>query len=105
MTKQYIRNIPEYIDELPKDVIEIKQYPSSFLSIFNRYWFDSKNIRVIMKLKKPVKGNKYKVVKPINNRSNRRFIFMYDINDKMIWVDYDYLIKNYSNELNNINLF
>ena len=47
---------PEFIDELPENVFEIK-YDNMYNSQFNRYWFDVDNNRIIMK---PIRGKNKK---------------------------------------------
>jgi len=55
MTKKINKSKPEYIDKLPKNVFEIKYYDNMFNSVFNRYWFDIDNNKIIMK---PTRGKK-----------------------------------------------
>ena len=46
---------------------------------------------------KPKRMNKYKVVHPmVDKRDNTRFVHMYDINNKQIFVNYDNLEFSYS---------
>ena len=90
--KNDIRNIPEYIDKLPENVFEIKNYKtySDEVYEFNRYWWDADKCRIIMKLKR---GNKYKVVKPIFDKNHgSNFVHFFDITDNDIWVNYDWIV-------------
>ena len=92
------RSKPEYINILPEKVIEIQSYISLGEEVlFNRYYWDVLNNRLIMKLKKPIKNNSYKVVHPMFDKYHEdRFVHMIDINDNHIYVNYDYLINYYS---------
>jgi len=69
MPKQYNRNTPEYIDELPKDVFEMTKVLGYE---FDRYWIDLNKCRIIMK---PKKLNKYKVIKPYYDKWNNTYYF------------------------------
>ena len=89
------RSKPEYINKLPENVFEIKNYVSLGEYVyFDRYWLDMNKCQVIMK---PKRMNKYKIVHPmIDKYHDSRFIHMIDINGKIIFVNYDYLIDCYS---------
>ena len=94
MTKTNFKSKPEYINELPENVFEIKDYISlGEVVLFDRYWWDPTNNRLIMK---PKRIKKYKIVHPmIDKRDNTQFVHMFDINNKQTFVNYDYLIEKY----------
>ena len=95
MSKQSNRTKPEYIERLPIMVYEFKSYETMLIPVrFDRYWWDSVMNRLIMK---PKQGQKYKVVHPMKDkRSNDRFVHLRDINDKVIFVNYDWLEFSHS---------
>ena len=96
----YNRREAEYIDELPENVIPINSYFAITLDRlveFNRYWYDSINSRIIMK---PKRGNKFKIVKPMNNKYHDcDFVYLFDIDDNRIWVNCKILMKQINNEV------
>ena len=96
-SKKYTRQISEFIDTLPKNIIPINIYESCCNGIlkFNRYWWDPINSRIIMK---PKRGKRFKIVKPMIDNQKTRFVWLLDVNDFKVWVNYDYLIKQTINK-------
>ena len=95
--KKYTKQISEYIDELPENVIPINSYVSCCNGIleFNRYWYDPINSRIIMK---PKRGNKFKIVKPMNDKYHDRvFVTLFDVNNRQNWVNYEKLLNQINN--------
>ena len=89
-TKKFTKQPSEFIDTLPEDVFEIKNYISLGEEVeFNRYWYDRINHRIIMK---PKHMKIYKIVKPMTDKYHDcRFAYLFDIADNKIWVNYDYI--------------
>ena len=86
---------PEFINELPENVFEIKYYDNMYNSQFNRYWFDVDNNRIIMK---PIRGKKYKIVHPMKDKYHQddKFAHLIDINGNQTFVNYDWFIFSHS---------
>ena len=97
MTKKINKSKPEYIDKLPKNVFEIKYYDNMFNSVFNRYWFDIDNNKIIMK---PTRGKKFKIIHPMKDKQNEYFAHLYDIDNKQTFINYEHLIFSHSIDLN-----
>ena len=85
----------QYIDNLPDDVYEITHRQVMFEDrLFNRYWWDPTNNRLIMKT---LRGNKYKIVQPIKDKyHDGRFVYMIDIHGNQTFVNFDGLLIEYS---------
>ena len=87
---------PEYIDKLPENVFEIKYYDSCCYPfvLFNRYWFDVENNRIIMRDKR---NNKYKIVHPMFDKyHDSYFAHLIDINNEQTYINYGHLIFSHS---------
>ena len=94
MIKRHNITKTEYINELPENVFEIRNYDNYYNSQFNRYWWDPINNKLIMK---PKRGNKYKIVHPMTDKHHEnKFVHLYDIDDNQIFVNYDALMYSYS---------
>ena len=92
MTNKRINS--EFIDELPENIYEITEYNVMFeIRLFDRYWWDADDNRLIMKT---MRGNKYKVVKPLYKNDGTRFVHMYDIKGRQTFVNYDWLLYSHS---------
>ena len=89
---------PEYIDSLPENIIPITKYQaySEIVFEFNRYWWDPINSSLIMK---PKRMKRFKIVKPINDKNHVcDYVYLFDVNNNRIWVNYDRLINQYMSE-------
>ena len=85
---------PEYIDKLPENVYKITSYDTFPIAIFDRYWWDPTENRIIMK---PKRIKKYKIIHPMFDKfHDSRFVHMYDINGKQTFVNFDFLEYSYS---------
>ena len=96
IAKAYNRSKAEFINSLPTSVYEIRFYINACFgpSLFNRYWWDYINNRIIMK---PKRGNRYKIVHPmVDKRDNSKFAHLYDIENRLTFVNYDYLTFSHS---------
>ena len=91
--KEINRNKPEYIDKLPNNTFEIKYYDNMFQPLFNRYWFDVDNNRIIMKDKR---NNKFKIVNSMKDKQNETFAILFDINGNKAFVNYGHIISSNS---------
>ena len=95
MAKQTNRTQPEYLQALPIKIYEFKSYETMLIPVrFDRYWWDPAMNRLIMK---PKRGQKYKVVQPMKDKYHEgRFVHLFDVNDKQIFVNYDWLEFSHS---------
>ena len=94
MAKKFNKSKPEYIDELPENVFEIKYYDNMFNSVFNRYWFDVDNNKIIMK---PIRNKKYKIIHPMFDKfHDSYFVHMYDVDGNQTYINYGHLIFSHS---------
>ena len=76
--------------ELPNDAFEVSKYKGHR---FDRYWWDAKNVRLIMKT---VTG-RYKVVQPMEDiRHDHRHVSLYNVDGELVSIDYDKLVWSYS---------
>ena len=67
--KSLNRSKPEYINELPANAFEFGRVLGY---VFDRYWLDLNNLRIIMK---PKRGKLYKIVHPYYSKSNNTYYF------------------------------
>ena len=88
-TKRTIYTKGEFLDEMPKNIIQIEEYNEYE---FDRYFFDIDEARIIMTLN----NGKIKVVNPYKDGHRVRITF-YDINKKSVKFGYNKLIDYLNN--------